>query len=133
MEAKIVGKGSQYPWTSLDSKGERLDGSKAYRLRFLPNIPVADSSSLIVYDTQTRSKPQTDQAAPSVSSQTNGIKTNADGFVDAGFGQKPPVGFEKSWVQTIPGMVWFTFLRHYGLLEPCFNQSWRPGQIELQK
>ena len=39
MEVKIVGKGSQYPWSSLDSKGERLDGSKTYRLRLPPNIP----------------------------------------------------------------------------------------------
>jgi hypothetical protein len=37
---------------------------------------------VIVYDNQTRSMLQTDQKAPSVSSQNKGIKTNADGSVD---------------------------------------------------
>jgi hypothetical protein len=133
MEAKILGKGSQHPWASLDSKGERLDGSNTYRLRLPPTIPVAEFWSVVVYDTQTRSMLQTGQAAPSVSSQTDAIKTNADGSVDVWFGPKPPVGFEKNWVQTIPCKGWFTLLRLYGPLEPWFNQSSRPGPIELQK
>jgi hypothetical protein len=132
MQEKIVGKGSQYPWASLDSKGDRLDGSKTYRLRLPPNIPVADFWSVIVYDTQTRSMLQTDQKAPSVSSQDQGIKTNADGSVDVWFGPKPPVGFENNWVQTIPGKGWFTLLRLYGPLEAWFNKTWRPGPIQLQ-
>jgi hypothetical protein len=35
-------------------------------------------------------------------------------------------------VQTIPGQTWFTLLRLYGPLKPWFNQTWRPGEIELQ-
>jgi hypothetical protein len=75
---------------------------------------------------------QTDQKAPSVSSQNNGIKTNADGSVDGWFGPKAPAGFENNWVQTIPGKGWFMILRLYGPLEPWFNKTWRPGEIELQ-
>ncbi len=130
MEQKIVGKGSQYPWAALDAKGERLDGGKTYRLRLPPNVPVADFWSVIVYDTQTRSMLQTDQKAPSVSSQDKGLKANADGSVDVWFGPKAPVGFENNWVQTIPGKGWFTLLRLYGPLEPWFNKTWRPGPIE---
>ena len=45
--------------------------------------------------------------------------------------QKPPVGLENNWVQTIPGKGWFMILRLYGPLEPWFNKTWRPGEIEL--
>jgi hypothetical protein len=67
-----------------------------------------------------------------VSSQNKGIKTNADGSEDVWFGPKAPAGFEKNWVQTIPGKGWFMILRLYGPLEHWFNKTWRPGEIELQ-
>jgi hypothetical protein len=132
MEEKMVGKGSQYPWTALDSKGNPFDGGKTYRLRLPPHIPVKDFWSVIVYDTQTRSMLQTDQRAPSVSSQDAGLESNADGSVDVYFGPAAPAGFEKNWIQTIPGKGWVMILRLYGPLEPWFDQSWRPGAIELQ-
>lgn len=74
---------------------------------------------------------QTDQQAPSVSSQNKGGKANADGSVDVYFGPKAPAGMENNWVQTIPGKSWFMILRLYGPLEPWFNKAWKPGEIEL--
>jgi hypothetical protein len=85
---------------------------------------------VIVYDNQTRSMVQTDQKAPSVSSQDKRVKTNADGSVDVYFGPKAPAGLDHNWVQTIPGKGWFMILRLYGPLEPWFNKTWRPGEIE---
>jgi len=67
-----------------------------------------------------------------VSSQDKAIKTNADGSVDVWFGPKAPPGMESNWVQTIPGKGWFMILRLYGPLEPWFNKTWRPGEIERQ-
>jgi hypothetical protein len=133
MAEKMVGEGSQYPWTALDSNGDPFDGAKTYRLRLPPNIPVKDFWSVIVYDNQTRSMLQTDQRFPSVSSQDKDIKINEDGSVDVWFGPEAPAGLEHNWVQTIPGKGWFMILRLYGPLEPWFDQTWRPGEIEPVK
>ena len=43
---------------------------------------------------------------------------------------KAPAGKEKNWVQTIPGKGWNTLLRLYGPLQPWFDKTWRPGEIE---
>ena len=129
----MVGQGSQYAVGLVDSKGAPLDGSKNYRLHLPPNIPVKDFWSVILYDNQTRSMLQTDQRFPMVSSQSKDVLINADGSVDVYFGPKAPAGKEHNWIQTVSGKGWNTLLRLYGPLEPWFNKTWRPGEIELAK
>ncbi len=132
MDTRIVGEGSQYMGMMVDSKGDILDGGKSYKLHLPKDIPAKNFWSVIVYDNQTRSMAQTDQQFPSVSSQTKGLKVNADGSVDVYFGPKAPAGEENNWAQTAPGRSWNILLRLYGPEKAFFDKTWRPGEIELQ-
>jgi hypothetical protein len=131
MAHKMVGIGSQYGIAHRDAAGQYLDGAKRYRLHLPPGIPAKNFWSILVYDPQTRSMLQTDQRFPSVSSQKADVIVNSDTSVDVYFGPEPQAGQEANWVQTIPGKGWFVGLRLYGPLEPWFDKTWRPAEIEL--
>lgn len=128
MAVAMPGIGSQYASTNFDSRGQALDGGKAYRLRVPANVPVKDFWSVVVYDPQTRSMLQTDQQFPSFSSQSH-PKANADGSVDVYFAPERPKD-AANWVQTVSGKSWFTIFRLYGPLGPWFDQSWKLNDIE---
>lgn len=130
MVAKMVGKGSQYAYAATDSRGDYLDGSKTYKLNIPANVPAADFWSVVIYDPQTRSELQTGQPFPSKNSKRNKLVQNTDGSVDLYFGPKAPAGKEANWIQTVPGKGWYTILRLYGPLDPWFDKTWRPGEIE---
>jgi hypothetical protein len=132
MTVSIPGVGSQYSMATVDAAGKPLDGSKNYKLHYPPNVPAKDFWSVCVYDNQTRSLLQTDQQYPSIVSQ-RGVKANEDGSYDIYFGPTAPEGKESNWIQTIPGKGWSVILRFYGPLQPWFDQTWRPGEIELVK
>jgi len=133
MSIKMVGVGSQYAIAFFDADKNYLDGGKNYKLNIPANPPAKNFWSMIAYDAQTRSMVQTDQEFPSKASHTAGLQKNADGSYDLYFGPKAPAGKESNWIQTVPGRGWFACLRLYGPLEPWFNKTWRPGEIELQK
>jgi hypothetical protein len=133
MSMKMVGVGSQYAANTRDSQGRLLDGGKAYRLHLPPNVPAKDFWSVVVYDSQTRSMLQTSQPFPSLNSYGKDLAKNADGSVDIYFGPKPPTGKESNWIQTVSGKSWNTILRLYGPLQPWFDKTWRPGEIEELK
>ncbi|HZO25555.1 MAG TPA: DUF1254 domain-containing protein [Chloroflexota bacterium] len=131
MSEKIIGGGSQYAGSTMDADRNYFDGAKNYRLRLPPNVPVKTFWSVIPYDTQTRSVLQNDQRDTALSSESGTVKSNSDGSVDVYFGPQAPQGKESNWIQTVPGKGWFTLLRLYGALEPWFDKTWRPGEIEL--
>ena len=132
MVEKHVGQGSQYLWTPRDAEGKFLDGGKKYRLHIPPAIPVKNFWSVVAYDADSRSILRNGQPFPSVSSYT-GPKSNAEGSIDLWFGPKSPAGKEKNWIQTVPGKGWFVLFRFYGPLEPFFDKTWKPADIERTK
>jgi hypothetical protein len=131
MAMDLVGIGSQYALAVRDANGQYLDGAKDYRLHLPANVPAKDFWSLVVYDPQTRSLLQTDQQFPSLSSQRTDMIINPDKSVDIYFGPEAPFGKESNWIQTIPGKSWCAGFRLYGPLEPWFDKTWKPGEIEL--
>ena len=61
------------------------------------------------------------------------MEQDAGGSTDTYFSPKAPKGKGKNWIQTVPGKGWLAILRIYGPLESWFDQTWRPGEIELVK
>ncbi len=133
MMAKLVGRGSQYAISFADTAGEPFDGAKNYKVHIPANVPAKDFWSMVVYDPQTRSELQTSQPYPGLNSTKSKFIKNADGSVDLYFGPKAPAGKEANWLATVPKKGWFAILRLYGPLEPWFDKTWRPGEIELVK
>ncbi len=133
MMAKMVGRGSQYALCFADKAGEPFDGAKNYHLHVPPDVPAKDFWSVVIYDPQTRSELQTSQPFPSKNNKRDNLVTNADGSVDLYFGPTPPEGKEGNWIATVPKKGWFAIFRLYGPLEPWFDKTWRPGEIEPVK
>ena len=134
MALKMPGVGSQYALVSTDSAGRYLTGDQRYTLRIPADVPAKNFWSFVVYDPQTRSELQTDQKFPSVNSARDELHENPDGSVTLHFGPTAPEGPEAAnWIQTRPGKGWFALLRLYGPLEPWFEKTWRPGDIERMK
>lgn len=131
MAAKMVGAGSQYAAIYTDSSGSPLDGARTYRMRLPADVPAKDFWSVVLYDPQTRSELQTSQPFPSRNNKLGKVITNADGSTDLHFGPTAPTGREENWIQTVPGKGWFALLRLYGPLDPWFDKTWRPGEMEV--
>jgi len=137
-----VGEGSVYGAATKDKDGNPLDGNKTYKLTLPADIPQKNFWSMTIYDTQTRSLLQTDYPYPTVGagagfpkdgSPNGAVQQNKDGTTDIYFSPKAPEGMKANWVQTVPDKGWFTILRVYSPLQPWFDQTWKPGEIELMK
>lgn len=130
MALKMIGAGSQYALCAKDEDGSFLYGDRSYKLNIPANVPAKDFWSIVAYDPQTRSELQTSQPFPSRNNNGDDLATNADGSIDLYFGPEAPAGMESNWIETVPDKGWFIALRLYGPLEPWFDQSWRPGDIQ---
>ena len=117
-------------FTVEDASGQWLDGGRHYRLTLPPDVPAKNFWSVIVYDPQTRSLLQTEDRYPSLNSLSGSVAANSDGSIDLHFGPEPGEDHNGNWIRTVPGKGWFTILRLYGPLDPWFDKTWRPGEIE---
>jgi hypothetical protein len=133
MLTETPGFGQRYIAAYQDQDGGLLDGGKSYRLHVPPNPPAKQFWSVTAYDEATRSFVVSPTKKTDLSSRKPDIMKNADGSVDVYFGPTEPKGFEKNWVQTVPGKGWFTYFRFYAPTEPFFDKSWTLPDIEKVK
>ena len=133
MSKPRVGSGSDYGPVFVDADGQPFEGAKTYKVNLPKDIPVNNFWAFTLYDSQTRSMLQTDQPLPSIDSIQNNPEMNEDGSIDIFFAPEAPKGREANWIQTIPGKSWFAILRMYGPLEPWFDQTWKPSDIQKVK
>jgi hypothetical protein len=135
MVMRLTNVGSQYLGAMRDANGDYFDGAKTYKVTLPKGIPAAAFWSFTLYDNQSRSMLQTPQKYPRAGSQSfpsRAAETAADGSVTVYFGPKQPEGVSRgNWIQTDPNKGWFTLLRLYSPLEPFFDKSWRPSEIEV--
>jgi hypothetical protein len=135
MAMRLPGIGSQYLFAMLDSNKEYFDGAKTYKVTLPKGIPEANFWSFTLYDNQTRSMLDTPQRYPRAGSQSYpspAAEASTDGSTTVYFGPQQPAGVKRgNWIQTMPGRGWFTILRLYSPLEPFFDKSWRPSEIEV--
>jgi hypothetical protein len=126
---KHSGLGSYYLMATKDSEGRPLDGGSAYRLTVPPNVPVRQYWSATVYDRATHGLVR-DMARASRSSQSPGLRVNANGSVDIYFGPKAPAGNESNWIPTDANGGFEVLFRFYGPEKRLFEKTWRLPDIE---
>jgi hypothetical protein len=131
---RLTGVGSQYLQANVDANGEPFDGAKTYRVTLPKDVPAARFWSLNLYDNQTRSLLQTEQLYPRAGSQeypSPAAEAEADGSTVVYISPTQPDGVSRgNWIQTDPDRGWFVLLRLYSPLQPFFDKSWRPSEIE---
>ncbi len=134
MAMRLTRIGSQYLVATLDAGKNYFDGGKTYKVTLPNGIPEANFWSFTVYDTMTRSMLDTPQRYPRAGSQSYpspAAESNADGSTTIWFAPEQPDGVARgNWIQTVPGKGWWTILRLYSPLEPFFDKSWRPSEIQ---
>jgi hypothetical protein len=126
-----AGAGSVYWLGSHDSSGAYLDGGKSYTLTIPQPVPAKLFWSVTVYDAETRSQIQTEQAKAALRSLFELKDVSKSEPTELYFGPTAPKGQEGQWIQTIPGKGWFVYFRIYGPEESAFDGSWKPGDFEL--
>jgi hypothetical protein len=128
--AKHFGAGQFYLMTIKDKHGQFFDGSKTYRLTVPANAPVTQYWSATVYDRATHALIR-DLPWSSRSSQTPGLRKNADGSANVYFSPKAPAEGEGNWVPTKAGESFEVLFRLYGPLKPLYDKTWRLPDIEV--
>jgi hypothetical protein len=110
---KHLGAGQFYLMAIVDKAGKPFDGGSTYRLNVPANPPVKLYWSATTYDRAThaliRNLPWSSR-----SSDTPGLRKNADGSVEIHFGPKAPDGKNSNWVPTKTGGQFEVLFRLYG-------------------
>ncbi len=99
---KRMGAGQFYLINIKDKNGDSYDGSKTYRLRVPPNVPVDQYWSLTAYDRETHALIKNVDRASRASNSAE-VQRNADGSIDVYVGSEAPPGQQANWIPTRSG------------------------------
>jgi len=135
MAMRLPNIGSQYLLAMVDADKNSFDGAKTYKVTLPKGIPEANFWSFTLYDNMSRSMLLTPQKYPRAGSQSYpspAATASKDGSTTVWFAPEQPEGVDRgNWIQTDPNKGWFVILRLYSPLEPFFQKTWRPGEIQL--
>jgi hypothetical protein len=126
---KRLGAGQFYLITIRDKEGQAYDGSKTYRLRVPPDVPVAQYWSVTAYDRETHALIKNMPRASRASNAAD-LQKNADGSVDIYFGPTAPAGKETNWVPTDPARRFELMARFYAPKKEFFDKVWKLPDVE---
>jgi hypothetical protein len=129
---KHLGAGQFYLISIRDKDGIPYDGSKTYRLRVPPNVPIEQYWSVTAYDRQTHALIR-NMPRPSRSSQIPEMQKNADGSVNVYFAPEAPKGKEVNWVPTDPRRGFELMFRLYAPKKEFFDKDWVLPDVEEVK
>ncbi len=126
---KRMGAGQFYLINIKDKNGDSYDGSKTYRLRVPPNVPVDQYWSLTAYDRETHALIKNVDRASRASNSAE-VQKNADGSIDVYVGSEPPPGQQANWIPTDPARRFELMFRLYGPKPEFFEKKWRLPDVE---
>jgi hypothetical protein len=126
---KHSGIGQYYLMSIKDENGNSLDGGGVYRLRVPANVPVKQYWSATAYDRSTHAFIR-NMDWSGRSSQSPGLRANADGSVDIYFAPKALDGKESNWVPTAANGKFEVLFRFYGPEKAVFDKTWKLPDIE---
>jgi hypothetical protein len=126
---KRMGAGQFYLLNIKDRDSQNYDGSKTYRLRVPPDVPIEQYWSLTAYDRETHALIKNMNRASRASNAAE-VKRNADGSVDLYAGPKAPSGHESNWIPTDPARQFEFMFRLYGPKKEFFEKAWKLPDVE---
>ena len=133
---RLTGLGSQYLMAVKDSDGNVFDGSRTYQVTLPPDIPAARFWSFTLYDNETRSMLETPQRYPRAGSQSYPTP-GGDPRTPTARRPSHSAPTSRATLRRATGSrprkarAGSRCLRLYSPLEPFFDKSWRPSEIEL--
>ena len=135
MIMRLPNVGSQYLIGFLDSERQAFDGAKTYKVTLPPEHP---GGEVLVASRSTTTRParccrrRSASRAPAARAiPVPPPRPNADGSTTVYFGPNKPDGVKRRQLDPDDARQRLVLiLRLYSPLEPFFDKSWRPSEIE---
>ncbi|MBD9638945.1 DUF1254 domain-containing protein [Ensifer sp. ENS07] len=123
-------KEAMYPLRSTDSKGEQLDGSKKYVIRFGKAPPVDAFWSLTVYNAADKMLIENPIQRYKLGADTQGLKVNADGSFEVPLQASKPDGDNAANWLPAPAGPFYIILRLYQPKDEVLSGNYDLPQID---